>query len=128
MKTAFHAFFVLLICFGCAVSKRAADSSAAAAKAAPVRVSSQPLKREPLEELVRARAKLTEKDVVAIAARVAKLDPSRFDVLVRAHRESNQVLWWVQFHPPGATVVGPGTDISITIDDETRRATFDLQL
>jgi hypothetical protein len=128
MKTAFHVFFVLFICFGCAVTKQVPDSIAPAAKAAAVRVSSQSRKREPLEELVRARAKLTEKEVVAIAASVAKLDSSRFDVLVRAHLESKRVLWWVQFHPASATLVLPGTDISITIDDETRTATFDPQM
>jgi hypothetical protein len=128
MKTAFRAFVVLFVCSGCVISKPAADSSAVTAVAPVVRVSSQPRKREPIEELVRARAKLTEKEVVAIAARLAKLDPSRFDVLVQAHVESNQVLWWVRFRPPGVTRVGPGTDISITIDDESRRATFDLQM
>lgn len=126
MKTACHTFFALLAYSGCAVSKQAADPRAA--EVASVRVSSEPRQREPLEDLVRARAKLTEQDVVAIAARAAKVDPSRFDVLVRARLESKQVTWSVQFHRPGATMVAPGTDISITVDDETRKATFDSQM
>src|SRR5688572_22038827 len=115
MKTANHApiALVLLFSFGCAVSKQIADSSAVAPDAASAGASPSPRKLEPLEELVRARANLTEKEVLAIAASVAKLDPSRFQVLVRAHLESKRIQWWVRFRPPGITLVGPGTDTSL---------------
>jgi hypothetical protein len=90
-------------------------------------------KLDPLEELIRRKARLREDQVLSIASALAlreKRDLSGFEPPeIRATMsEKKKITWSIVYLRPNIVYIAPGDRPSITIDDETGDAKFDLQM
>lgn len=105
-----------------------ADTAAPPPAPAPS-IAPPPRTLDPLEQVVRNKATLSESEAVAVAVKSGKIKfPSPECDFAKAELRAGKIYWHLDFRRKGAPVSSMDNDLSLTVDDETKRVWVDLRL